>query len=156
MGIRPLFTNAQVDLMMQEALRRVQLAIFNLFAYVGEKCVNEARDFGGYEDQTGALRSSVGYIVLVDGVILNENFKITERPIKKKQDMKALGLSTARTFAQQMAAKYNKGFVLVVVAGMNYAAYVEARGYNVLSSAENLARLQLPAMLEKLKRKVEA
>ena len=36
-------------------------------------------------------------------------------------------------------AKYPKGLVLIVVAGMNYAAYVEAKGYNVLSSAELMA-----------------
>ena len=46
--------------------------------------------------------------------------------------------------------KETKGVALVVVAGMNYAAYVEAKGYNVLSSAEHLAERELPRMLEKL------
>ena len=40
--------------------------------------------------------------------------------------------------------------LIVVVAGMNYAAYVEAKGYNVLASAEHLAERELPRMLEKL------
>ena len=33
---------------------------------------------------------------------------------------------------------------------MNYAAYVEAKGKNVLTSAEHLAERELPRMLEKL------
>ena len=50
----------------------------------------------------------------------------------------------------EKVGKETKGVALVVVAGMNYAAYVEARGYNVLSSAEHLAERELPRMLEKL------
>ena len=40
---------------------------------------------------------------------------------------------------EKIKAKYPKGLVLIVVAGKNYAAYVEAKGYNVLSSAELMA-----------------
>jgi len=36
------------------------------------------------------------------------------------------------------------------VAGMKYAAYVEARNYNVLSSAELLAEKEVPKLLKAL------
>jgi hypothetical protein len=39
----------------------------------------------------------------------------------------------------ELKEKYNKGFVLIVVAGMDYAVYVEALGRNVLSSSKLLA-----------------
>ena len=36
-------------------------------AYVGEQCVKQARDHGNYNDITGNLRSSIGYVVLRAG-----------------------------------------------------------------------------------------
>ena len=51
----------------------------------------------------------------------------------------------------EIAAKYPKGYVLVVVAGMNYAVYVESKGRDVLTSAEKLAETELPKMLRQLK-----
>ena len=59
------------------------------------------------------------------------------------------GMRGGLTVADKVG-KLTKGVGLVVVGGMNYGAYVEARGYNVLSSAEHLAQRELPRMLEKL------
>ena len=47
-----------------------------------------------------------------------------------------------------------KGIVLIVTAGMNYAEYVEARGYNVLSSAELKAEPLIKSLLTQLGFKV--
>ncbi|MGV4578106.1 hypothetical protein ACQ1R5_10635 [Ornithobacterium rhinotracheale] len=46
--------------------------------------------------------------------------------------------------------KYPRGYVLVVVAGMNYALYVESKGYNVLSTAEQLAEREVPRLLNEI------
>ena len=59
------------------------------------------------------------------------------------------GIKVGQSVAENIG-KETKGVALVVVAGMNYAAYVEAKGYNVLASAEHLAERELPRMLEKL------
>ena len=59
------------------------------------------------------------------------------------------GIKAGQSVAENIG-KETKGVALVVVAGMNYAAYVEAKGYNVLASAEHLAERELPRMLEKL------
>lgn len=93
------------------------------FIEVGERSIIEARDNGSYTDRTGNLRNSVGYIVLLDGV---EQSQSNINKLNRKQ-------------FDTIKAKYPKGLVLIVVAGMNYAAYVEAKGYNVLSSAELMA-----------------
>ena len=61
----------------------------------------------------------------------------------------ATGMKAGQSIAERVG-KGTKGVALVVVAGMNYAAYVEAKGYNVLSSAEHLAERELPRMLDKL------
>lgn len=48
--------------------------------------------------------------------------------------------------------KFANGYALVVVAGMNYAEFVEAmENKNVLASAELFARKELPGMMSKLK-----
>ena len=93
------------------------------FIEVGERCITEARDNGSYTDRTGHLRNSVGYVVLLNGKEVSQS-NISKLNHKQIEEIKA---------------KYPKDLVLIVVAGMNYAAYVEAKGYNVLSSAELMA-----------------
>ena len=80
-------------------------------AYIGEGAVNEARDKGSYTDRTGNLRASVAYCVLMDG--------------------KRYAYSSSRP-----TSSTGKALELVVSAGMHYAPYVAAMGYDVLDSAE--------------------
>lgn len=96
----------------------------NKFIEVGERCIIEARDNGAYTDRTGNLRNSVGYVVLLNSVE------------KSKRNISALN----QKLTEELKNKYTKGLVLIVVAGMNYAAYVEAKGFNVLSSVELMAK----------------
>lgn len=104
--------------------------IINKFCYVGEQCIVEARDNGDYTDQTGNLRSSIGYAVLWNG-------KIIQKECADKVKIGDEGTSKGEKFLSDRIKKaQKKGVVLIVTAGMNYAEYVEAKGYNVLSSAE--------------------
>lgn len=104
--------------------------IINTFCYVGEQCIVEARDNGDYTDQTGNLRSSIGYAVLWNG-------KIIQKECADKVKNGDEGTSKGEKFLSDRIKKaQKKGVVLIVTAGMNYAEYVEAKGYNVLSSAE--------------------
>ena len=57
--------------------------------------------------------------------------------------------------AREVAGKYPRGFVLVVVAGMEYAVDVESRDRDVLSSAEHLAEEKLPGLLKQIDSKVK-
>jgi hypothetical protein len=56
----------------------------------------------------------------------------------------------AKTFLDELSQKRHKGITLIVCAGMNYASHVEARGYNVLTSAEILSERLVPEMMKKL------
>lgn len=96
--------------------------------------------------QTGALLSSTGYTIFVDGVALHSQFDAASG---SESNAAQNGIKAGQALAEKVG-KNTKGVALVVVAGMNYAAYVEAKGYNVLSSAEHLAQRELPRMLEKL------
>ncbi len=150
MGITPRFTQADVHKMMQHSLQTIDKALIDMLSYLGEKCVNEARDFGDYQDQTSNLRSSVGYIIMVDGQVILGNFKKSGKGTDG-----AAGMEDARSFATSLTGNYPKGYALIVVAGMNYAAYVETRR-NVLSTAEHLAQAQLPRMMSQLKSKLQS
>ena len=146
MGIKANFTkndikkrlDAFVDMVEQKQIERLQM--------LGEMCLIEARNNKGYMMQTGALLSSTGYQVFVDGVAVHTQFDAASGA---ESGAAAKGMKAGQTIADKVG-KQTKGVALVVVAGMNYAAYVEARGYNVLASAEHLAERELPRMLEKL------
>ena len=118
----------------------IQSAI-SVLDYVGLECVKEARTMRKYTDQTGNLRSSTGYAIVYNGRIVKQsNFeKVKQTAIE--------GADTGKKLIRQLASSYADGLVLILVAGMDYAVYVEARGYNVLNSAEDLAKRLVPEML---------
>ena len=60
------------------------------------------------------------------------------------------GTQGGAAFARQLVKEFPSGIVLIVVAGMNYAAHVSARGYNVLDSAELLAEQLVPSLMKQL------
>ncbi len=100
--------------------------------YEGENFINNARDNNTYKDRTGNLRSSIGYIVLYDGIEVCKNIEMA-----KNGSDGLTGIMEAKSFAEEIAFDYPFGWVLVCFAGMNYAAAVESRGYDVISSAAN-------------------
>lgn len=67
MGIRRRYTEADVAHALAEAVEAQKGAVARWLCYVGEAAVAEAREGGSYTDRTGNLRSSVGYVVSMDG-----------------------------------------------------------------------------------------
>lgn len=143
MGLRPRFTKQDVSKIIAGRMRRIEAAIINALQFLGEQCVINARDLGSYKDRTGNLRSSVGYVVVANGRVVGRNFKGDSEGVRQGEKL-----------ANDIAKGYLNGYALIVVAGMNYAAYVEARGYNVLSSAELLAEREMPQILKRLRRNI--
>lgn len=130
---------------------RANMLIVRALSMLGEKCVIEAKDRPqekSWFDQSGNLRSSIGYVIVHNGNIIKYNGFIqvkqgTEGPLKGKK------------LAQEIAMRNTTGYALVVVAGMNYAEYVEAmENKNVLASAELFAKKELPKMMVKLKSQI--
>lgn len=60
------------------------------------------------------------------------------------------GAKEGNDFMSKLISENSKGIVLIVVAGMNYARYVEKMGLNVLDSSEMLAKKLVPRMLKDL------
>lgn len=146
MGIKANFTKDDVRNRFDAFLNEIEKKQIARLQRLGEMCLIEARNNKGYMMQTGALLSSTGYQVFVDGVAVHTQF---DAESGAESGAAAKGMKAGQTIADKVG-KQTKGVALVVVAGMNYAAYVEAKGYNVLASAEHLAERELPRMLEKL------
>ena len=145
--ITPQFNSNDIERILREKIEKYHQKVIRILRIVGEKCINEAREYGSYQDQTGNLRSSIGYIVLKDGKPIEKGgFAPTERGTKKGKD----GQKEGETFINKVISQYPKGFVLVVVAGMKYASYVEARKNNVLSTDELLAEKEVPKLIKAL------
>lgn len=141
----------------QEGVEAAYRVIVNTLCYVGERCIIEARTNGDYQDQTGNLRSSIGYAVVWDGKVvqMDQVEKVSVRKESKIVSEGDDGIIEGEKFLQSRIKKARKkGIVLIVTAGMNYAEYVEARGYNVLSSAELKAEPLIKSLLTQLGFKV--
>lgn len=82
-----------------------------------------------YIDDTGYLRSSIGFALYNDGVCITQDFMPTEG------ENSAGGMEAAKQTASQVAAQYSTGIVAVIVCGADYAAAVESRGYDVLTGS---------------------
>ena len=103
-------------------------------SYIGEECVRVARQNGSYNDITGNLRSSISYVVLYDGkpVVYGAS-----KQYSGSQGNGEKGAAAAESLLNKLQAKYPWGVVLIVCAGMKYAAYVENIHHkDVLTSAE--------------------
>ncbi|UWF81068.1 MAG: putative tail-component [Bacteriophage sp.] len=146
MAIKPNFTKDDVRKRFDAFLNEIEKKQIARLQRLGEMCLVEARTNKGYMMQTGALLSSTGYEVFVDGVAIHSQFDAASGA---ESNAAETGIKSGQSIAESIG-KGTKGIALVVVAGMNYAAYVEAKGFNVLSSAEHLAERELPRMLEKL------
>lgn len=107
--------------------------IIQILSYLGESCVKKIRDRSAQEswiDQTGNLRSSIQYAVYEYG-------KETIRSSFSKILDGNKGLAEADKMLDDLASRYSDTYALVVVAGMNYAEYVEARdNKDVLASTQ--------------------
>jgi len=129
--LRALFSATQVERLISEKMERADEKSLKVLQYIGEEFVNNARTSGNYQDHTGNLRSSIGYIILKDGALVTENFAVAGRGTDRRS-----GVKRAKIFADEIAARYTTGWVLIGVAGMEYAAYVEAkRGYDVIEGS---------------------
>lgn len=158
MAINPRFTKAQIREKLEKERKLLHRRIIVRLNYLGTECVRLARSLDTYKDRTGNLRNSIGFVIVYNGLILQENFeKVTDGDGSGAQTVdgqvaeKTDPLAVARELAETEAENYTKGYALIVVAGMNYAAAVEANNYDVLTSAELYAKDKAPEILKKLK-----
>jgi hypothetical protein len=121
--------------------------ILNAFIYAGEDFIKNSREqgqdhaAGQYKDITGNLRNSIGYFIFQDGRIVSDQGKM--------QSPKELSILNEMIHSVADIIKPT-GFQLIGFAGMNYASYVESKGYNVISYQADICLVDLAGYLEDL------
>ena len=144
MGVKCTTPESAINQFFDKNLLEYREKVIDIMRYVGDEAVTEARTNHRYTPQTGNLKSSVGYCVLDNGKVVTESSFET---VKNGWEGSAKG----REFLRSLISRYSNGITLIVVAGMKYAVYVEAKNLNALDSAELLAEKLVPQMLKKLK-----
>lgn len=136
MGITANFNPNEIDEIFRELLNETERQIIETLHHVGEEAVKLSRlpHAKDWQDQTGNLRSSVGYTIFKDGKPLNANFQAVGNGSE--------GIAQGEKLAAEVGSK-TQGYALVVVAGMKYAVYVESKGRDVLTGAEAYAKQQV-------------
>jgi len=131
-GLIPTFTMADIERRIDSFQQAKVRKAFEILSYVGIECVKFAKKHHGYTDQTGNLTSSIGYAIVYDGKI--------EKASMMHEDSAGL--------VEELAQKYPDGMILVVVAGMEYAAAVESKNYDVITGSSYKAE-ELMAFMKK-------
>ena len=127
--LKPLFSGSSVD---EDRLIAIfQKKMLMLLQAAGEQFVKIAREEGSYKDRTGNLRSSIGYVIISDGTILEYAFQKAGEGSEGDK-----GVDVGYELAKKISTSYTTGMVLIGVAGMNYALAVEAiKGLDVITGA---------------------
>lgn len=135
---------SEIDAYIDRMTERARESLIEVLCQVGSDCINEARENGDYNNPTGNLRSSIGYEVIVDG-------QVYDQAVVEQTKNGVEGRAAAYSYMAKLVSEHPTGICLIVVAGMNYAFYVESlHGRNVLASAELLADRRLQHKLEQL------
>jgi hypothetical protein len=147
--IRPKFNVNDIRSAVERRLEKVENAILFRLQLIGEKFVTNARTNANFTDRTGNLRSSIGYVISKNGETVSENFKNAGTGPDGKT-----GVGKSKEIAAKVAGFFPKGFALVVVAGMEYAAAVESKNYDVITSSSLIAEDELRKAIEGLNEKI--
>lgn len=134
----------QVPGLIKQDIERIRKHNLDTLLYAGEEAINYARQGhpNDWTDQTGNLRSSIGYAVVVEN-----NSVVNKSDFSGKPEGSSAGNKVLKS-----AQSVNQGKIrLILVAGMNYATYVERHGRDVLAGAKLKAENVLDDLLRKVK-----
>lgn len=141
MGIKLKTPQSVIDQAIENKVKAIKRSMLEGLEMIGLECVNLARHNGSYKDQSGNLRSSVGYLIVQDGKVMNEG---GFEQVKGGKE----GVETGKRAVREVAKEFPTHSVLIVVAGMNYGIYVERKGYDVLTQAKLYAKSEAKRLLK--------
>ncbi len=144
----PKFKQGDISKIVVLKKKAIKDAILLRLIRIGEQFVVNARTRANFKDDTANLRSSIGYVVLENGKQVSANFE--QR--KGGPD----GVNEAEKVMSELKKKYPSGYVLLGVAGMDYAAAVESKGYDVITSSSGIAEASLKSAMVQLGNKLKA
>lgn len=128
----------------KQLISSMNKAIIFRLKELGEELAKYAKENRTFKDHSGNLNNSIGYAVVQNKEIVYYG----------GSDQPGEGTEAMLEAAMKYAATLPNTFSLIIVAGMNYAAYVEAKGYNVILPAELKAKREFPDAMDKLIKKM--
>ena len=108
-GMTPLFTFDEMERWFDHFQSKAEDKMLVFLQAGGEKFIEVARRSGSYKEQTGNLRSSIGYIIAKDGEVVTENFKEGDKGTDK-----TTGKYKGRRLAEEVSLSYTGGYGLVL------------------------------------------
>lgn len=115
--------HAKVEDIQDAVIQAIQAACLDTVA--------NARGLNTYKDKTTLLRSSIGFVIYDHGKKVAEDFEA------RNGERGSEGAAIGKSVAEQAAASWPNCIIAVVVAGADYALYVESKGYDVISGPCN-------------------
>jgi hypothetical protein len=158
MPIKCTTSAAEIDGYLDRKAELLHWKHIEILKRVGREAVKEARENHRYKDRTGNLTSSIGYCIVDNGKVIEESSFDVAKGVWKDEKGRShpysgdAGSPEGREYLSRLVSEHPSGLVLIVVAGMEYAAYVEAKNLNVLDSAELLAENRLKELLGRMKK----
>lgn len=128
---------------LQQRFERALLLVLN---ELGMELVKYARENRTYTDRTGNLTNSMGYVILRRG----------SQVAHGGEQGNGEGQKAALDLYYKLALGTKYDYTLIIVAGMEYAAYVEAKGYNVLMPVQLKANTEFASRMKELVVKYDA
>ncbi len=135
MEIRPKF---DIDQLFADVGRKVNIFVQGVVEAVEKTCLEittAAKQLDTYQDQTNVLRSSIGYVVYQRGEKVAEFFAPAGVGLDGSG---AEGIDLGKRIANEAATEWPNDIVGCMVAGADYALYVESKGYDVLTGPASL------------------
>ena len=148
MGIKANFSMGDIQQRNQQFVDAVLITIEKVLQRSIIEIVNIAKEQDTYTDRTNNLRSSIGYVLYKDGQKVSASF---EKAGDGKDSDGAVGTKEGLEYAESVANNFSSGYVVVLVAGMEYAAYVEAKGYDVITGASLFLHSEITRQFEDAK-----
>lgn len=108
-----------------QTIKHLSMILHRAIELVRTKMLNTA-----YQDHTGNLNSATGFIIYKDGKVVHKDFRESDIGTDKVTGLKE-GLNIALNELRE-----SKGWGVVLVSGMEYASWVESRGFEVLRGTQ--------------------
>ena len=103
----------------------------------------------GYKDHTSNLKTSISYSLFYNGELMSQNIGKLAKPDKSNNGQQGV-VSAMEEYCAQPGVVKAQGYSLVIVAGMEYANYVEKKGYNVLYLTKSYTRKQITTLIRNI------
>lgn len=132
---------------LDERKERLKKVLDMKILQLAEEAVSHAKHNKGYKDRTANLKNSISFALFYDGELVTKLIGKIPKPEEAPKEHQGVESCLEQYCSEQGVVK-PKGYSLVVVAGMEYGAYVEYKGYNVLKLTEYYLQDEMRKILE--------